>query len=371
MDVAWLASDEGRDAIAALADVDPLYARSRLPHLQPDQIAAALSQARHRPLDFPLPLVTVDGIQQASPVPVAQRRAQRLAESGASTVVDAGCGIGLDSWAFARAGLQVVAYELDPKTAEVARANLAGLGVEVIVGDVTAVRLPPGALFVDPARRRAHKDAQGRPLRVHDPEQWRPAWSWVLEQAVTGRPVVARTRPGQRGLPAAVEWHCSSMHRSLVDATVWFADLARTDRRASVHHSGSWHELTGPAETPRTGPVGQFILDPDPAIVRSGLVSNAAALAQGWLIDPHLAFITCDDQPPLWMGRSMRVIQQVRLKQVHTACKHHGLPTATVWARGFERAPRIGIREGQDAVVVAARLGPDRASIAWIGMPVR
>ena len=163
--------------------MDPLRARKLLPDLSAEQVTEALTQARHRPAGFPLQLVTPTGIQQASPIPVAQRRAARLAASGVTTVVDAGCGIGVDSWALARAGLHVIAYEIDPVTAQVARANLAGLDVEVREADATTEDLPDGILFVDPARRREHSDASGQALRVHDPSQWRPSWDWVLEQA--------------------------------------------------------------------------------------------------------------------------------------------------------------------------------------------
>lgn len=369
MDVAWLASDEGQAAVTTLTGVDPLRARALLPHLRPEQVSSALTQARHRPPDFPLALVTVDGIQQASPPAVALRRATRLAQTGAKTVVDAGCGIGLDSWAFAQAGLAVVAYEVDPVTAQVARANLHGLDVEVRTGDATASVLPHGVLFVDPARRREHADEAGRALRIHDPSQWRPSWDWVLEQS-RHRPVVARIRPGHRDLPGDSEWHCSSMDRHLVDATVWFADLALTDRAASVHDRSGWHELRGPPAGGETGEVGSYIIDPDPAIVRSGLVSNAAHAVGGHLVDRHLAFITCDQRPPSWLGRAMQVIEPVTVKRAGATCRRLGLPGLTVWSRGFDRPPRVDVPQSQAAIVVVAALGPERRSQAWIGLPV-
>ncbi len=109
MDVDWLTSDEGRAAVMALRGVDPLKARALLPGLPAPLIADALTQAQHRPEGFPLPLVTIDGIQQSTPLDVAVRRARRLADAGVRTVIDAGCGIGTDSWAFAGAGMHVIA----------------------------------------------------------------------------------------------------------------------------------------------------------------------------------------------------------------------------------------------------------------------
>lgn len=370
MDVDWLTSDEGRAAVAALIGVDPLRARSHLPAATPEHVSDALTQARHRPADFPLPLVTADGIQQASPVEVATSRALRIAASGVGTVIDAGCGIGLDSWAFAHAGLRVVAFEIDPGTAAVARANLVGLDVEVRNTDVLTADLPAQAvLYVDPARRHVHSDALGRPLRIHDPAQWRPAWQWVLDQS-RHRSVVARIRPGHRDLPDGAEWHCTSMNRRLVDATVWFPPLARTERRATVLRTTQTHELLASGASPSVGDPGRYLIDPDPAIVRTGLVGEAAVEVSGWLIDEHLAFVTTDTPPPAWLGRSMAVLEQAPLKSIPAVCRRLGIGTATVWARGFERMPSIGVAEGRDAVVVAARLGPRRRAVAWVGQQV-
>jgi hypothetical protein len=365
MDVAWLTSPEGRAAIAALAGTDPLRARAALPHLAAERISEALTQARHRPAGFPLPLVTVDGVQQASPVAVAQRRAARLAASGVTAVVDAGCGIGLDAWAFATAGISVIAYELDATTAEVARANLAGLDVQVRTADVTGATLPAGAtVYVDPARRRGYQDSEGRPVRVRNPDQWRPPWAWVREHAG-----LARLAPGFRDLPDGAEWHCSSIGRSLVDATLWLPPHARTDRRASVLHAGVWHELTGPAAPVDAGPVDDYLLDPDPAIVRTGLVTNAAQTVGGRLLDEHLAFVTSSTPPPPWLGRTMRVLDEVPLRQVGAACRARGMRAVTVWARGFDRPPPVGMPQGRDGIVVAARLGPGRTTRAYVGVP--
>ena len=115
----------------------------------------------------------------------------------------------------------MIAFEADEQTAQVARVNLAGLDVEVRTRpNVTGSALPDAVLYVDPARRLQHQDSVGRPVRVNDPQRWRPAWSWVLAQAAE-RLVVARIRPGHRDLPTGAEWHCTSRQRSLVDATVW------------------------------------------------------------------------------------------------------------------------------------------------------
>ena len=68
---------------------------------------------------------TRDGLEQASRPEVADYHASRFVQAGVHRVIDIGCGIGSDSLAFARAGLEVLAVDVDPVTAVVAQANLA------------------------------------------------------------------------------------------------------------------------------------------------------------------------------------------------------------------------------------------------------
>ena len=264
--VAWLASEAGREAIRSLVGVDP-FARVRFCRARPGSFAAALTQARYRPADYPLQLVTVDGVQQASPPEVAMRRARRIAAAGVRTVIDAGCGIGMDAWAFAHAGLQVIAFEVDPPTAQIAQRPISLDSTSKSVVKTSPHPLPDGLLFVDPAPA----TPSGLP-RTPDPgARSRTVAAGVVvvvQQVDSGRQVVVRTRPGQRDVPEVAEWHCSSMGRRLVDATAWFPPLAQTDRRASVHDGQRWHELLGPPTPVVAGPASRYIVDPDPAIVR-------------------------------------------------------------------------------------------------------
>ncbi|MCB0922526.1 MAG: hypothetical protein KDC08_12030, partial [Actinobacteria bacterium] len=90
----------------------------------------------------------------------------------------------------------------------------------------------------------------------------------------------------------------------------------------------------------------------------------------GHLLDTRLAFITCHERPPAWVGRGMEVLEQTTLKRIAATCRRHDIESATVWARGFDSIPRTGLREGRQGIIVAARVGDARRSIAWVGRPL-
>lgn len=355
-----------------------MSARRAFPDVPVPQLTAALDQAGLRAKGGRMRLLTDSGLQQATATLVATARARRLSDSGVRDVIDAGCGIGSDSLAFARAGLRVTAFESDERTADIARCNLTGHNARVITADVTSADLPPGAaLYADPARRAAHRYPDGQPVRIGDPARWSPPWPWVLAQTAV-RPTVARTAPGLRDRPDG-EWHCTSVDRRLVDATVWFGDLAAADRRATVIAEGAEHELTGSSRQAATGPIADYLIDPDPAIVRSGLVVHAADIASGLLLDEHVAYITCRAMPPAWLGRAFRVLEEVSVhpKHLRAACQRLGVRTLTVTSRGLDGDPqrllvRAGIATGADATLIVTRIGrPKRHTVAFLARPVR
>lgn len=367
----WLTSAE---AAAAIAGVDPtadsLAANRDLRRqgFTAEQAAAILTQAelRHRasprlgPMAEKL-LLTRDGLEQASRPAIAAARARRIASR---RVLDAGCGLGLDSIALARAGHEVIAVEQDPTTAEFARANFAATNVPVVllVGDVREIagQYPGAALYVDPARRRAARSASGQSARIADPEQWQPPLSWVVEQS-QHREVVARLGPGLRNRPPGL-WHCTSVDGVLVDATLYFTGQGA---RATVMRRGALVlDIEGPCVPAPVGEVGASLHDPDPAIVRAGLVADFAAAIGGWLVDEHLALVS-SDRPDAPAAVNYRVRERIRYDRLRQTCRRLSITSATVVTKGFATDTRsvlraAGIREGGQATLIVTREGVGR-----------
>ena len=116
--------------------------------------------------------------------------ARKSRTNAGTSVVDLTCGIGGDLVAFARAGLTTAGVDLDPLRVEIARANLAslGLGGAVSVADGTGLDVSPFATaYADPARR----SARGRTFRVDD---WAPPWSFV--ESLLTRAACVKVAPG-------------------------------------------------------------------------------------------------------------------------------------------------------------------------------
>lgn len=299
----WLVGPDGAEALAeAAASPDPasLATAQRLRRRwAPDQAAAATRQVELRRravtkfgeraanLFF-----TPDGLEQATRRTVAGWRAARFVAAGATRVVDLGCGIGADALAFADAGLEVVAVELDPATAVLARANLAERG-RVVTGDAVALAtelLAPGdAIFLDPARR----TARGRTWRVAEVT---PPWEWATG-LLAGRTGCLKAGPGiSRGdLPAGVATAWVSDRGDLVEAGLWSGqpDWPGDARLAVLLPDGvEWRVEDLPE--PRIGGVGAYLYEPDPAVIRAGGIPGVAEQFGGWGLAPGIAYLTSD-----------------------------------------------------------------------------
>ncbi len=118
--------------------------------------AARLEDARRRRDTTPgflRPGVSLDAEARMSLTPeaLAMDLATRI---GRRTVVDAFCGGGGNAIAFARAGADVTAIEIDPERARMAEHNarLYGVSIRVVIGDARAVlpTLDAEVIFVDP-----------------------------------------------------------------------------------------------------------------------------------------------------------------------------------------------------------------------------
>lgn len=285
---------------------------------------------------------THDALEQSTRAIVSDHRAVRLASSGASAVADLGCGIGGDLIAFARAGMEVRGFEVDPVRAAIAQANLDALGLAgtVVCGDATAVELAADEVaFVDPARR----DGKGR---IFDPTNCVPPWDFVT--GVLAARGVAKTMPGidHRIIPDGVEAEWISVDGSLVEACLWGRAFAGVGRRATLLPSGA--TLTdGDAEDPVVRAPGAYLYEPDDAVIRSGLVTAAAAEVGGWLIDPKIAYVSSEGHIPTPYARAFRIIDELpfREKPLKAALVAHDIGTLTIKKRGVDIVPEALIRK--------------------------
>jgi hypothetical protein len=102
------------------------------------------------------------------------------------------------------------------------------------------------------------------------------------------------------------ERHLLSLRGDCRELVLWFGDLARHPRTATVLPAGA--ELCGPPlPVGEARPVGEFVLEPDPAVIRAGLVGNLAADLGASPVDPSLAYLTRDAEMETPFGVCYRI----------------------------------------------------------------
>jgi hypothetical protein len=242
-------------------------------------------------------LFTDEALQQATPAQVAAHRAIRLSGLG---VHDLTCSIGADLAALMPVCAPALGSDLDPVRIRMAAHNLrtAGLPDRVLVADALR-RTSRGLLgYADPARR----ESSGR--RITSMQTFPSVAD--LDDAHSARPPVLRLPPGidyeRLGRPGEVE--IVSLDGGAREAVLWPQELATVARRATVlSHDGSVYAITSddPDDAP-AGPapgrtVGNWLVDPDAAVVRAHLVRHYATRHRLTQIDPHLAYLVGPEPP--------------------------------------------------------------------------
>lgn len=354
---AALLGDEGQALLGSLEPYEPgrelaVATRLRRTH-DPGLVSAALGQARLRQRaeakfgaeDAARMYFTPGGLEQSTRATVAAYRAGRFRREGVERPADLCCGIGGDAIALARAGMHVLAVDSDPLTCDVVRANAAALGlgdrVEVRCQDVGDADVSGrDALFVDPARR-------GGKGRIFDPEAYSPPLSWAVGAARRFPCAALKVAPGipHEAVPGDAEAEWISDSGDVKEAVLWFgAGAAGTEEsspvRATLLPEGNSLSSRGLPD-PSTGPVGRFLYEPDGAVVRAHLVAEVAADLDGRLIDPTIAYVTCDEarSTPYATGYEITDALPFQLKRLRALLRERGIGVATIKKRGSAVEP--------------------------------
>ncbi|GAA3879200.1 hypothetical protein GCM10022243_49880 [Saccharothrix violaceirubra] len=339
-DVAYLRSDAGCAALSAVADL-PLTPESRLAdvaaarRVAPEKFAAVLETAllRRRAVgrvDLVDGLYTADALQQATASAVARHRASRFA---GRVVHDVTCSVGADLSALP---VGSIGSDLDPVRLAMAAHN--NPGRVLLRADALRPVSRGTAVLADPARR----DSGGR-------RTWRPADFLPpldeLAAAYRDRDLAVKCAPGVdfAVAPWADEVELVSLDGSVREACLWTRGLATpgVTRRATVLRSeGPQWTVTDadPDDCPVTDP-DEWLIDPDGAVVRAGLVRHYAArfgLAQ---VDERIAYLTGPTPPP---GiRAFRVVEHGHYteKALRAVLKAHDVGRLEILVRGLDIDP--------------------------------
>ena len=357
----WLVSADASDIIAAVeTESDPLRAVSTLrklfPQVRPENLAQAVTQATLRKalaertgLESSTFLLTQSGLEQSTHPVISDFRAGWITERYGKNlhIIDLTCGLGFDAIAFAQHGHRVTAFDIDQTTAEFARHNTQGSLIDVIHGDSTTALLPRDAdlIFADPARRSSDnvRSVDGKSLRIFNPEQWSPKWSFLHTFKI---PVVAKVAPGIQD-DVLGNWSAQwiSLNGSLAET------MAISDNRAERHavlldaHSKSKQIVAGGTKT-MVAPLGNYLVIPDPALIRARALDALAIPIQGGLVNEHIAWLTTDDgdaaialasQVPS-PCRVLRILEKLPFNErdVARAMKVHPCSGLTIMTRGVE-----------------------------------
>jgi len=229
------------------------------------------------------------GFEQATAELVALHKAARFSEP----VLDLCCGMGGDTLALARR-VPVEAVDLDPCACQRTEWNAAVYGVgdrvETHCSEVTALSLAGRWVHLDPDRRVSGRKA----VRLEDYVPG-PEFLETLQQQARGGAIKLSPAANFVGRFPEAEVELISLDGECKEATIWFGELAgHSPWRATVLPSGeslAGHPLEQVADL---GPVGEYLYDPDPAVVRAGLVDRLAT-EYGWLrLDSREEYLTAE-----------------------------------------------------------------------------
>ncbi len=251
-------------------------------------------------------LFTRDGYEQSSSEPIARHRAARFED--ARRVADLCCGIGGDLIALAAgaATQEVLAVDKDQVHARLAAHNAAVYGmagqVRACVADVRDIPLAGiDAVFIDPARRAG--------TRRFPAGMSQPPLGWCLSLRERVPAVCVKAAPGLPAelIPAGWEAEFIADGRDLKEAVLWSPALATTPRRATILPAGDTLTAVPGDPVPAAQP-GEYLLDPNPAVTRAGLVEDLARILGAWKIDPRIAFLSARQEIRTPFARTLRVV---------------------------------------------------------------
>lgn len=302
---------------------------------------------------------TRQALEQASSHTVSTYRVERYRPF--KILGDLACSLGGDTISLGKMGL-TVGVDLDPMRLALAQANLKALNllerVTLLQADLTtSIPLSPSpdlAIFFDPSRREKGK-------RITSVRNYLPPLQVIQDWLPRFPAIGVKISPGVRYeeisfYDAEVEFISSK--GSLKEALLWFGPLKTCRRRATIlpgPHTLDSGDFPGDSnksdgERKKLVPISQpraFLYEPDPAVIRSGLVGALGVRLRAAQLDADIAYLTAEIRTATPFARSWAVEDwfPFGLKRLRTYLRERKIGRVVVKKRGSPLEPEELIRD--------------------------
>jgi len=289
---------------------------------------------------------TREALEQASSFEVSSYRSERY--RGFEQLADLGCSIGSDTLAMGSVA-PTVGLDRDPLRLAMARANSEALGLTVnfiqtdLVTSFPCLPYPYVALFFDPARR-----VNGQ--RISSVKKYIPPLNMVADWLSYFPAIGVKISPGVDmreliGYDAEIEF--ISLRGELKEAVLWFGPLRAGQRRATVlpgpHMMIDDITPVDPSQRPTLAisQPRQYFYEPDPAIIRAGMVRALMVRLGAAQIDENIAYLTADKKIITPFARIWPVEAwfPFKLKKLRAFLRERNVGQVTVKKRGSPILP--------------------------------
>ncbi len=308
-------------------------------------------------------LFTEAGLEQSTRLPVAAKHAERFRTAGLHTVVDLGCGIGGDALTMAALDLEVTGVELDEVTAAIAAFNLAPwANAEIVNADAETYPLDGfEGVWLDPARRNSSK-------RLRNPADWSPSLDIAFDIAQR-LPTGIKLGPGidRELIPDTAEAQWVSVDGSVVELALWFGPLARDGirRAATLLSRNGIAELTATSDSEdvAVGPLGEFVYEPDGAVIRARLIGDLGRSIGATMLSDSIAWLSSDTAVETPFATRFRVVESLPydVKAIKKLLTSRGIGTLEIKKRGVDVDPaelrkRLSLKGDGTATLILTRV---------------
>ena len=315
------------------------------------------------------------GLQQATSEPVALHKAGRFQSS---LIVDLCAGTGGDSLALAQRASVVAVDRSQAMCRRLAwNAAVYGLAERILPcrGLAESFPIPPGAwVHIDPDRRAT------KPSRARTLADYAPALAFLRslsERALAGAIKLSPASDFATAFPNPdLEIELISLDGECKEATVWFGAAATCRRRATRLPEGvTWTDRDGDcSERLRvpTAAIAAYVYDPDPALLRAGLLDSFAAAHGLRRIAPDVDYLTSERlvATPFLMPFEVQAVLPLDLKRLRRVVAEKNLGPLEIKLRGLDLVPerlrdQLHPRGSRPAtLILAGGSGPARAILA-------